>query len=86
MIIKGLTFIKTCTCCPEQYNIKDNKGNQIGYIRLRWGELTCKYPDVGGEIIYCDNVDNAFGCFEYEEQRKEYLNIIADRILERINR
>lgn len=53
---------------------------------MRWGELTCEYPDVGGEIIYCDNVDNAFGCFEYEEQRKEYLNIIADRILERINR
>lgn len=29
MIIKGLTFIKTCVCCPEQYDIKDNKGNKL---------------------------------------------------------
>lgn len=83
MIIKGLTFIQTCQRCPEQYDVKDYEDNQVGYVRLRWGELICKFPDVSGETIYCDNV-NDIEYFESEEQKEKYLNIIADKILKEI--
>lgn len=84
MIIKGLNFIKTCSAYPEQYDVQDECGNQVGYVRLRWGELKCDYPDVGGEVIYsaCFN-DNLIGCFENDEQRKYYLDIVADKILKK---
>lgn len=46
MKIKGLQFIQTCGACPEQYDVLDKSGNTVGYVRLRWGGLTCEYPDV----------------------------------------
>lgn len=47
MIIKGLNFIETYTVCSEQYNVKDEQGNMIGYVRFRYVELTCEHLDVG---------------------------------------
>ena len=85
MIIKGLNFIKTCSACPEQYDVKDEQGNIVGYVRLRYGELICKYPDVSGEVIYLKYFNyDWMGCFESDEQCKNYLSIIADKILEKI--
>lgn len=87
MNIKGLNFKCTCFACPEQYDVFDNDENIVGYIRLRWGNLTCEYPDVGGELIYCANIGDGWtGGFESEEQRVLYLNNIADNILDRIER
>lgn len=85
MIIKGLNFIKTCSASPEQYDVKDEQGNMVGYVRLRFGGLTCEYPDVCGQIIYSAYFDDEWmGCFENEEQRKRYLEITADKIIEKI--
>jgi hypothetical protein len=87
MTIKGLDFIETCSACPEQYDVKDERGNMVGYVRLRYGGLTCEYPDVGGELIYSQYFDNDWmGCFESDEQCKSCLSIIADRILEKIEK
>ena len=87
MKIKGLNFVRTCIACPEQYDVFDDNGVIVGYVRLRWGSLTCDYPDVYGEEVYCTSVGNDFtGCFENEEQRMVYLNDIADKILEKINK
>ena len=84
MIIKGLSFNKTCSACPEQYDV-DYNGKQVGYIRLRWGRLAVKYPDVGGEIIYEASIgDGLTGEFESEEQRQYHLANIADKILEKV--
>ena len=48
MIIEGLDFKQTCGACPEQYDVfKDEK--QVGYVRLRWGDLSCRYPDYEGD-------------------------------------
>ena len=86
MIIKGLNFKCTCSACPEQYNVFDNNENIVGYVRLRWGGLTCKYPDVGGKLIYEASIGDGWcGSFESETQRLRHLNNIADRILEKIN-
>lgn len=83
MIIKGLNFIQTCGACPEQYDVKDSEGNQIGYIRLRYGSLYCQYPDVGGEVIYSADIGgNLTGCFQSDKQRKFHLNRIAGKLLE----
>lgn len=87
MKIKGLDFDCTCGARPEQYDVYDNKGNQVGYVRLRWGYLRCDYKDVLGETIYCAEIGNDFtGEFENQEQRMEYLNIIASKILEKIGK
>lgn len=87
MKIKGLDFKCTCSICPEQYDVFDDNGNIVGYVRLRWGYLTCEYPDVGGEYIYDASIsgDGWTGCFDSEEQRMMYLSDIADKILEKIN-
>lgn len=85
MEIKGLNFTQTCCACPEQYDVFDRDGEQVGYVRLRWGYLSCEYPDVGGELLYeADIGDSWTGGFENEEQRMRHLNKIAYRILERI--
>lgn len=85
MVIKELNFIEICSACPERYDVKDDKGNMVGYVRLRHGELTCDYPDVSGELIYFKYFDNdRMGCFESEEQCKNYLSVIADKILQKI--
>ena len=85
MEIKGLNFNCTCGACPEQYDVFDDNGYIVGYVRLRWGVLTCEYPNVGGKCIYHASIGDGWtGCFENEEQRMEHLSNIADKILENI--
>lgn len=85
MIIKGLNFLLTCSVCPEQYDVGNEKGDIVGYVRLRHGELTCSYPYVGGETIYLHYFDdNWMGRFDDDEQRMMYLNIIAEKIINKV--
>ncbi len=85
MKIKGLSFICTCSICPEQYEVFDSNGKMVGYVRLRWGELRCDYPDVGGETIYHTNIGNEWtGWFLTDDERMELLQNIADKILEKL--
>lgn len=87
MIIKGLNFIKLCGACPEQYDVQDSNGNRAGYICLQHGKLYCDYPDIGGETIYSTYFNNErMGCFNDKDQRQFYLNDIADKLLEKINK
>lgn len=86
MDIKGVNFERTCSACPEQYDVYDSNGNIVGYIRLRFGGLTCEYPDVGGELIYEASVGDGWtGYFQSDKQRECYLDDIADKILQKIN-
>ena len=83
MLINGLNFQRTCYACPEQYDIfMPETREQVGYVRLRWGNLTCEAPDAGGELIYSTYIgDGLTGIFENNEQRRSCLSDIADRIL-----
>jgi ribosomal protein S27E len=83
MIIKGLKFVQTCFACPEQYDVFDSKQTKVGYVRLRWGNLTVECPDCGGELVYEHYFENdSFkGCFDSTEERQKYLELIADCIL-----
>lgn len=80
MIIKGLDFKQTCGACPEQYDVfKD--GKQVGYVRLRWGGLSCRYPDYEGDEIYAESFDDGWkGCFDDDNERNKYLLIIANEL------
>lgn len=77
-------FHETCGACPEQYDVY-LEGDQVGYVRLRWGTLRCDYPDVGGEMIYEHDFDEAYaGCFYSDDQRDYHLDLIAKALYNRI--
>lgn len=83
MTIKGLKFLLTCYMCPEQYDVLDENGCIVGYVRLRHGYLSCDFPHCGGFTIYGADIGGEYtGRFENVTQRMYHLNVIADRILE----
>ncbi len=87
-VINGLKFIGTCGACPEQYDVIYNGLDGItyivGYVRLRYGQLYCAFPDVGGSKIYeytFMNHSGWLGVFPTKESRVEHLTKIADAII-----
>jgi hypothetical protein len=84
----NIEFIGTCGACPEQYDAtlvdpETNKRYQVGYVRLRYGNLYCAFPDVGGKNIYEHKFwDHAgwLGTFPTQASRKEHLEAIAHAI------
>ena len=72
-------FVLTCTACPEQYDVFDLHGNQVAYVRLRFGNLYAKCPDYGDHEIYQAN-PNGSGCFANDEERQYHLSNIAKAI------
>jgi hypothetical protein len=85
---------QTCGCCPEQYWAY--KGSHIiGYIRLRWGHLTCDYLPKGkltdNDIRVYDKTfnertnDNFKGSFDTEEEREYWLNKCKEALLNKYN-
>jgi len=99
-IIKGLLFKLTCPFCPEQYDVfrvedydtsKEYEtlvyNKAVAYVRLRWGYLTVEVPTVGGKRIYTHFFEDSYkGCFDDKKEREKFLNIIADKILEDLER
>lgn len=74
-------FVQTCSCSPEQYDVFDKDGNQVCYVRLRWGSLYAECPDVGGTTVYEAGTGSGWaGCFESESQRLTHLRNIAQEI------
>lgn len=81
MKIGNYIFRQTCAACPEQYDVFDETGKQVAYIRLRWGGLTASCPDVGCSIVYSADIgDGMTGCFTSAKERAYHLRKIAERI------
>lgn len=78
LLIHGYYFKKTCTACPEQYDVYDQKDQQVAYLRLRHGSFTVTCPDVGGDVVYAAN-PNGDGLFD-DTERLEYLYQAAKAI------
>lgn len=87
IVIKNLLFKETCSACPEQYDVFYND-RMVGYVRLRWGNLTAEYPACDGETIfeYTFEKDDLKGCFDSNEERMLYLNMIANALIIVINK
>lgn len=84
MLIDGLEFDRTCAACPEQYDVTKD-GKQVGYVRLRWGCLTCDYPDQTGEEIFSHRFkDDLKGIMSPNEQDM-FLHLCAHAINERLD-
>lgn len=84
MVKIKLKFVRTCSACPEQYDVYHPEGYVVGYVRLRHGILTCTYPDVGGEELFTYDFDCALGEFDNEDHRKMFLRFCADNIRYRL--
>jgi hypothetical protein len=83
--IDDLKFVMTCIACPEQYDVFDSSGKQVGYVRSRHGEVRCDFPGCGGETIYEAFPEGIRGdCFETDEDRSYHLKEIVRRIKEKI--
>lgn len=71
--ILGYTLVMTCGACPEQYDVFDSDGNQVGYLRLRHGNFRADYPEHSGETVYKHSFDDGWkGIFD-DDERKFFL-------------
>ena len=69
LLIDGYKLVLTCFACPEQYDVFDDEGTQVGYLRLRHGHFRADCPDYGGETVY--SIDTlGDGIFEDGERYK----------------
>ena len=80
MKASDIHLVQTCSMCPEQYDVKDQDGNMLGYLRLRWGQFTVQCPDYGGETVYSAE-PNGDGMFD-DEEREMYLTCAKYAIAE----
>ena len=71
IMIHGYRLHRTCSACPEQYDVFDDLGQQVAYFRLRHGGFRVSVPDVGGEVVYSANPEGD-GIF-MDSERVRYL-------------
>ena len=71
---------QTCEAYPEQYWVKTGT-ETIGYIRLRFGILTCDYLPQGRpklenriRVLTHSEGDKYKGCFDSEKERTMWLD------------
>lgn len=76
IIIDGCRLICTCSACPEQYDVFDNNGVQIGYLRLRHGYFRADVPECGDKTVY-ESHTKGDGIFDDDERDQELANAIA---------
>ena len=76
--VGDLIFVMTCDACPEQYDVFNSDGDEVGYVRLRWGTLTANYQGPYGPVIFGSHIYGDWdGCFPNDEERNKYLGLIA---------
>ena len=81
--ISGFTFEQTSNSYPEAYSVFDSNCNQVGYVRLRWGCLECRYPNINGERIYESFFEREhMGEFDTDELRQIFLEDVANTLIQ----
>lgn len=82
MQASDIRLVLTCGACPEQYDALDDKGREIGYLRLRWGYFSVVVPDVMGELVYSHEWpdDEMKGSFDSEDERQQHLTAAREAI------
>ena len=73
MQILDYNLVLTCGACPEQYDVFDSEGKQVGYLRLRHGGFRADYPDCGGETVYSYRFDDGWKGIFADEEREFFL-------------
>ena len=62
-----MRFELTCSESPEQYDVFNDQGDQIAYIRLRYGYVTATVPGVFGDVVF-ESRTKGFNKFEDDER------------------
>lgn len=66
---------------PEQYECFDEYGNQVAYLRLRYGAFTVECPDIDGTLVYAEfNRIKGYGNFDNTAERIYQLKHAFDAI------
>lgn len=78
-VINGATLKMTCPFAPEQYDVYMGE-KRIGYLRLRHGYFSVRYPDANGENVYESTDSEGDGEFVNSERRK-FLTKAVDVLL-----
>ena len=81
--ILGYKLVMTCGACPEQYDVFDSEGKQVGYLRLRHGCFRAYYPDpdCDGATVYHHAFDDDWkGLFDSDEEREFFLTESVEAI------
>jgi len=79
MNIIGYNLEKTCDACPEQYDVFLD-GEQAGYLRLRHGVFSVKFPDCGGIMLW--QTDRPSGDGIFDENEREYFLETAVKLID----
>lgn len=59
---------------PEQYKAYDHNGNQIGYVRIRWGYCVAWCPDESSDTeVYVAKLKNGWWNFGNNREQKKHL-------------
>lgn len=74
-VINGYRLLCTCPACPEQYDVFDSAGKQVGYLRLRHGWFRADVPHAGGETVY-ESYPAGDGIFNDDERDQQLINAI----------
>lgn len=82
--IGGYRLECTCPACPEQYEVFDATGRQVGYLRLRDGWFRADAPQCGSETVYEAHTEGD-GIFA-EHERQRYLSEAVAAIDRHIHR
>ena len=70
-VIDGLRLTCTCSGFPEQYDVFDDLGKRLAYLRLRGGHFRVDVPDACGATIY-EARPRGNGFF-HDDERLHYL-------------
>lgn len=74
--IDGLKLVCTSWACPEQYDVFNAAGEQVGYLRLRGGRFRVDVPFCRGATIYESNTQGD-GMFDENERLPELTRAVA---------
>lgn len=83
--ILGYNLVMTCGACPEQYDVFDSYGKQVGYLRLRHGNFRADYPDYGVETVYRHSFDDGWKGIFNDDEREFFLTEAVKALHNRIN-
>lgn len=75
--LHGVTFREIGPISPEQYEVYYN-GQEIGYVRYRFGYLTAEFPTVGAWCIFEKKLATQSGQMT-DQERGKWLRVIAKR-------
>ena len=87
LLIDGYKLVLTCGACPEQYDVYDDEGTQVAYLRLRHGSFTACCPDVGGDLVFQAYPigDGRFNKDERLNYLKKAISQVQDWIVNRVS-